>query len=195
MNQYNILYKKNKYLRGLTPNDLTVEILRYKNKGEVLEFGCGEGQDAVFLSKKGFNVLGVDSSIEALENLAKLSASNNVQIKTKLENFEEYKFDKKYDVILGEASIHFLSVDKRKTIIKKIKKNTKKDGINVFGVFDSRTSKKEKASLKKWGIFFFSKNELLAYYKNWKILFYKQILEIRDCGETRGVTQIIAQNK
>ncbi len=195
MTKYDLAYKKNPYLRGLKPNNLTIEILKYKKNVEVLDFGCGEGQDAVFLSKNGFKVLAIDNSVEAIKNLNKLAKNNHVSIRTELIAFEDYKFIKRYDVILSEASLHFLSQKKRKTIISSMQRHTTKNGINVIGVFDSKTSPKEKQDLKKWGIKFFSKNELLNYYSKWKILFYEQFIESRENQEFRGITQIIAQKK
>lgn len=179
MTKYDIVYKKEKYLRGLQPNDLTNEILKYKSNGKVLDIGCGEGQDSVFLAKNGFELFGIDNSQEAIKNLNKLASKNNVSISSKISNFEDFNFEKKYDIVLAEASLHFLPLKDRSILIQKIKEHTTKNGINVIGVFDTRTSKSEKDELKKWGIYFFSKNELLKHYKDWKILFYKQFIEYR----------------
>jgi ubiquinone/menaquinone biosynthesis C-methylase UbiE len=41
---------------------------RMPKRSRVIEFGCGEGRDSVFLSRKGFRVLGVDSARSALVN-------------------------------------------------------------------------------------------------------------------------------
>jgi ubiquinone/menaquinone biosynthesis C-methylase UbiE len=40
--------------------------IRVPKRSRVIEFGCGEGRDSVFLSRKGFRVLGMDTARSAL---------------------------------------------------------------------------------------------------------------------------------
>ncbi len=194
MNKYDKLYQKSKFSRGLKPNTLTTIILKYTSEGSVLDLGCGEGQDAVFLAKRGFDVTAIDNSKTAIEHLKELAKENKVSIKTKLCDIEKYEFKQEFDVVLAEASLHFLTKEKRKEVISLIKNITKKDGLNIVGVFDTRTTKKETKELRKWGIKLFSEDELLKYYKDWKILLYKQFFDKRENQEKRGITQIIANN-
>jgi tellurite methyltransferase len=50
------------------PSKEIVEILKYKRLGTVLDLGAGKGRNALFLAKKGFDVVGVDKSPEAIKD-------------------------------------------------------------------------------------------------------------------------------
>ncbi len=54
------------------------------NSGTLLDLACGDGSNAVFLAKEGFQVTGVDFSEEALKRLLEFSEMESVKIATKV---------------------------------------------------------------------------------------------------------------
>ena len=52
--------------------------------GTVLDIACGDGRNAIYLAKRGFEVTGVDFSDEAIKRLSKFSEENNVSINKKI---------------------------------------------------------------------------------------------------------------
>lgn len=69
--------------------------VHYLRKGTVLDIACGDGRNAIFLAKSGFEVTGVDFSDEAIKRLSKFSEENNVFINKKildLTNINELRF-------------------------------------------------------------------------------------------------------
>ena len=50
------------------------------------------------------------------------------------------KFDKTYDVIISNSTLHFLKKEEIKRIIKNMKEYTKQGGINLITVFTIKNS-------------------------------------------------------
>lgn len=67
----------------LNPEQSLVENAIYFKKGSVIDIACGDGRNALFLLKNGFNVTGVDFSNEALERLSRFAKRNNYLVNTK----------------------------------------------------------------------------------------------------------------
>ena len=73
---------------------------------EILELNCGTGEDAVLFSKKGFNVLATDISMEMLrvteKKVAQASMQHHVHVRPlNLMEFDETLFSKKFDLIFS----------------------------------------------------------------------------------------------
>jgi tellurite methyltransferase len=67
----------------LSPEQSLVENVIYFKKGSVLDIACGDGRNALFLLKNGFNVTGVDFSNEALKRLSRFAKRNSYLVNTK----------------------------------------------------------------------------------------------------------------
>ncbi|MFH0814902.1 MAG: class I SAM-dependent methyltransferase [Candidatus Falkowbacteria bacterium] len=57
---------------SMTPSKLTTKFLAVLTKGKlrdekVLEIGCGNGRDSIYLARKGLNVVGIDISGQAIK--------------------------------------------------------------------------------------------------------------------------------
>jgi ubiquinone/menaquinone biosynthesis C-methylase UbiE len=56
---------------GHGPDHAKVALRLLKHKGQLLDLGCGSGQDALFFVKQGFEVWGIDKSGEAIRRADK----------------------------------------------------------------------------------------------------------------------------
>lgn len=79
-------------------------------KAYILDLGCGEGRDAIYLLNKGYNVYALDYSKSAILMCNKLT--NNVY-KDKFFSFDIFKDEltKKFDFIYSIAVIHMFVDD------------------------------------------------------------------------------------
>lgn len=73
-------YDTDQYIYGKQPNDFLKQHYAAIPKGKVLLLAEGEGRNAVFLAKLGYDVTAVDSSSIGLEKAKKLAQENNVAI-------------------------------------------------------------------------------------------------------------------
>jgi len=100
-----------------------------KLKGSIIDFGCGDGLVDYILTKKDFNVTGVDSSIEGM-NVAReefLKRGGNL-FEYHLEDIDSYKMNKKYDYLYSLNTIEHL---KNPEVMVKYMKNIRKFGVVI----------------------------------------------------------------
>jgi tellurite methyltransferase len=166
-------YIEEKCYWGLTPSKGMDDILKYKKYGTVLDVGVGEGRNALFLAKKGFNVLGVDISEAGISKFLRLGKKFKVNVKGIVSDITKFKFDKKFDIIISVSTLHFLSRKNIEIVIKKIKKHTNKGGINLITVF---TVDDPGFKVHPNKMYYFQKSELKNFYDDWKILDYREVL-------------------
>lgn len=138
-------------------------------KGKILDLGAGEGGDAIYLAKKGFEVTAVDISGAALKKLSKWAKKENVAVNVEVADLEDYQIRESYDGIISFAAIHFLPKDRIENLIKNMKEKTNKGGINIILVFREGDS-----SQGKFRMYYFKDGELKEYYKDWKVILYKE---------------------
>lgn len=73
-------YDTDEYVYGTQPNDFLVEHFISLPKGRVLCLAEGEGRNAVFLARQGYEVTAVDASKVGLNKAQKLAEKNRVTI-------------------------------------------------------------------------------------------------------------------
>lgn len=87
-----------------------------KNKGSLLDLGCGQGRDAIPLAKMGYDVVGIDYSKVGIDQLNEIAKKENLTLNGFVEDIYAYsKFDK-YDFILLDSMFHFTKKDRQKEI-------------------------------------------------------------------------------
>lgn len=80
---WNERYSGEDFVYGVEPNDFLFQKYgRIKKDGRVLCLAEGEGRNAVFLAKMGFEVTAVDQAAVGLEKAQKLARENGVEINT-----------------------------------------------------------------------------------------------------------------
>ena len=94
--------------------------------GEVLDIGCGLGDNAAFLASCGLHVTGLDGAPSALEQARARAAAKGLDIEfavadaTKLEGYEG-----RFDTVLDSALYHCLSEDERRQYVAALTRATR----------------------------------------------------------------------
>lgn len=171
-------YKKEQFYWGTEPHKAVTYLLNFIKFGEALDLGIGEGKNAIFLAKNGFNVEGVDCSIEGLEKVEKLAKINGVTVKTFCTDIGEFKFTKDYDLIISTFTLHYLPKMKSHEVIKKIKSFTKIGGFNLITVFTRNFPGYSLKMENKFDLDLFEKNELNDLYLDWEIIKYSEEIKL-----------------
>ncbi len=128
------------------------ELFKEKEIKRVLDLGCGTGRHLIFLSKKGFEVYGMDASPKALEMASKWLIEENEKAELHLDRIE-HKFpyeDKFFDAIISIQVIHHNLMKDIIFTVREIERILKKDGV-IFLTFPvlGTGSKLEKWELKE----------------------------------------------
>ncbi|MDZ7798232.1 MAG: methyltransferase domain-containing protein [Patescibacteria group bacterium] len=166
-------YKKSNCLWGLEPNKYVTQIHKIIKSGKVLDVGVGEGRNALFLAKQGFEISGIDVSKEAICKFLKFAKTENLNVSGIVSDIVNFDFKQNYEVIISIATLHLISKNKVVDIIKKIKEHTKPNGINLLTVF----TKKDIGFKEYPNLYFFDEDELKELYKDWQILEYKNYVK------------------
>lgn len=163
--RFNSKFRFNLHAFGTQSLDLVTNILKYKKTGSVLDLGCGNGRNALFLLSKGFHVTGVDLSKVGLDLIRKKAGNYQGNIKLILSDVTKLETDEKFDLVLAIGLLHFLQINQIKQLLLKIKLWTKPEGLNVIAVRMSQNYKKDLP-------YVFKPGELIKIYQNpeWKVL-------------------------
>ncbi|EOA2863735.1 class I SAM-dependent methyltransferase [Campylobacter upsaliensis] len=106
----------------------------YFNDKKVIDLGCGEGRDSIFLKKNGVNVIGVDISHCALTKARELSKAQNLDIDFIEANvlFLNAFEDECFDTAINMGCLHMIvNEEERKKHIFNVYRILKKGGIFI----------------------------------------------------------------
>lgn len=106
--RYKQLYEKNVlWTNNLSTPDVFNFISDYNvsYQDEILDLGCGEGRDAIYLLNKGYDVCAIDYSLSVINMCNKLSNSKYIEHFKQFDLFED-KMNKKFKYIYSVAVLH-----------------------------------------------------------------------------------------
>ena len=115
--KYEEKYNQQEYYWGFTPNRLCYEIMKLMppvKPYKVLDIGCGEGKDAVFLAKNGYQVTAFDLAESGLKKAKELAMHSGVEVDFFKANINEVILKDNYDIIFFSGVLHYLKPEKRK---------------------------------------------------------------------------------
>jgi len=154
-------------------------------KGKALDIATGEGQNAVFLARHGFDVDAVDISKMGLKKAQKFAREMGVKINTLLTDLDTYQIEKeRYDLI---TNFYFL----RRSLIPKIKKGLKKGGRVIFETYtlEQRTLG---TGGPKHSKYFLKPNELIRLFQDFRVVFYREGI-FKEGGRRKAIASLIAE--
>jgi 2-polyprenyl-3-methyl-5-hydroxy-6-metoxy-1,4-benzoquinol methylase len=154
-------------------------------KGKALDLATGEGRNAVFLARHGFEVDAVDISKMGLRKAQKLAKEMGVKIRALAADLDTYQIERgKYDLI---TNFYFL----RRSLIPKIKKGLREGGMVILETYLLEQRKLGTGGPKN-PKYFLKPNELLQRFKDFGILFYREGI-FREGGKSKAIASLIAK--
>jgi len=99
--------------------------------GKVLEIGCGEGHQSIFLAKSGFDVTAIDRSNNAIKIAVQNAHEQEVSVNFKNQEYHQIEqYQEKYDFIFDWRFLHEITDDsEREKYVHSISKLLKPKGI------------------------------------------------------------------
>lgn len=170
-------------------------ITRLPRAARVLDLGCGDGRNALFLAEHGFDVTAVDISENAIDKVRRLAREKGVNINARVQDMREYVFTNVLDLIISHGNLHLIEREDWTNLIEKIKTNTVVGGYNVIAVFTD--SIPPPPDLAEFTVGLFKEAELFEFYADWKIILKKSyVLEDEHPGSPKHrhpINKIVAQ--
>ena len=152
------------------PNNTVKEFEHLIDKqSNILEAGCGEGQNVLYLAKQGYcNIDAFDISEAGISKLKKLCEINGVNVNSFVQDLTTYSFDKKYDLIMSFATLCFVEKENWKRFINNAKDNTNVGGIHIMHIFTDAVP--ASADIAPFAVGLAHDGEIKEMYQDWEIL-------------------------
>ncbi|MGI9565577.1 MAG: class I SAM-dependent methyltransferase [Nitrosopumilus sp.] len=111
-----------------------IELQNYFNsncptRGNLLDLGCGQGRDSIFLASLGYKVTAVDSSKIGIQQLLNEADSQEVKIDGIVSDIQDFKTEKRFDVILFDMVLHGFKKSTQLEMLDKYSNLLNKEGI------------------------------------------------------------------
>jgi len=137
---WNQRYAVADYIYGTEPNSFFKKNIEKLKPGKLLLPAEGEGRNAVFAAKNGWNVECFDFSTYAREKAMSLAHQQNVELEYELSGIDEFNYSENaYDAI-GLIYIH-LDPEERIAFHSKVVKSLKHGGLIILEAFNKKQLK------------------------------------------------------
>ena len=171
--RWNDRYSKDEYAYGERPNNFLREELEKLKPGTILFPAEGEGRNAVFAAKSGWNVYAFDISAEGKNKALRLAETNKVTIDYQVGELEKLNYNPEQFDAIALIYAHF-PADIKSRYHKTLDKYLRKTGIIIFEAFSKKhidyIAKNEKVGGPKEVAMLFSLDELKSDFENYEII-------------------------
>ncbi len=157
---------------SIEPNAAVTEFEHLMNRqSKVLDVGCGEGQNAIYLAQQGHLVDAFDLSEHGIAKLKYRCEKSNAQVNAFAADLTTYQFEQNYDMIICFGTLHFVSKNEWKKFINNAKKYTNIGGIHIIQIFTDTVPASE--DIAPFAIGLAKDEEMKELYTDWEILQFK----------------------
>lgn len=134
-------------------------------RGRVLDLACGEGRNAVYLARLGFQVEGVDISLVGLQTAKRLAAAKGVRLDVWVADLAKYPLPvDRYDLIIN---IDFLL----RSLIQPIDRALKPGGLLIFQTYTREDPKFDRDRFTH-PEYYLAPKELLDFFPAYHVWYY-----------------------
>lgn len=175
------------------------------NKGKIIDLGVGDSDNTLYFSGLGYEVEAVDISNDVIKLYYKKADQNMLTVKASVKDIRTLCLEEEtYSLIIVSNVLHFLNKAEINAVIDNMKKALKKNGliyIRVVSDYIFKYGKLNKDNTKliyneKYNIYKFSKDELLEYFNDYKIICYSENINlILDSNKYYSQLLLVAQKQ
>jgi SAM-dependent methyltransferase len=192
-------YRKEGQIWGESPSRaiwIAIQLFGQANANQILVPGCGYGRMSSLFSMSGFATAGVDISETAVEMARKLDERGLYYRSSALKmDFDQLP----YDAVYAFNVLHLMLEEDRKAMIKECRRKLKSGGLMFFTVFSEQEEDFGKGQEIEKATFesrpgrpahYFSRDDLLAHFKDFEVVDSGMIEEPEDHGGKPHVHQL-----
>jgi SAM-dependent methyltransferase len=192
---WNERYGKDDFAYGTEPNNFLKAQLPLFETGNILLPAEGEGRNAVFAAKMGWQVAAFDLSVEGKKKADLLAKINQVSIDYQVGEFEETTYKNEQFDAIALIYAHF-SADTKSKYHQKLSTYLKQGGLVIFEAFSKshlkyNTENPEVGGPKDLGMLF-SFEEIKTDFSNFEIILLEETeIELSEGSFHKGTGSVI----
>ena len=186
---WNKRFNTNEYVFGKEPNEFFKQELDKLKPGKILFIAAGEGRNAIYAAKNGWQVDAIDYSEIAKEKALKLALENNVKINYRIVDVFDYSFPlSTYDAIVN---IQFHSPEQiRDEFNSKLIAALKPGGKIILQVFDKEQIKKNTGGPKDIDLLY-SLEDIVNGFFDLEFEYFVKETSVRNIAGTKKEIEVI----
>ncbi len=168
---YEERYRAPGYYWGVQPSDMCYEVLRLcppVRPLRLLDIACGEGKNAVFFARNGYQVTAFDAVSLALDKARALADQAGAQVHFFQANLLDFRLDSQFDILFCSGALHYIPPHLRREILENYQAHTAPSGLHALNVF-VRKPFVTSPSDEKPGRYRWISGELFTHYADWLI--------------------------
>ena len=161
----------------------------------VLDLGCGDGRNGLFLLQQGCEVTAVDVSAAGIAKLVARAGAAASRLRAVVQDVRRYAMVGPFDLVVAHGLLHLLPREDWAVVIRSMQAATRPRGYNVAAVFTDALP--APPDLEPYLVGPFREGELREAYRGWSIELYRAyVLEDEHPGGIRhrhAVDKIVAR--
>jgi tellurite methyltransferase len=197
---YDGKYSGESYYWTTRPSKTCFEVLRRLPPDRplrLLDIGCGEGRNAIFFARNGYEVHAFDISGKGLMKTERLARQAGVAVRAFQADLNSFRLSETFDILFSTGTLHSADPSVREELFDNYKAFTSEGGLNVFSVFVTKPfiapAPDADPNARPW-----RSGELLTFYHDWEIEWCAE--EIFDCSSSgvphrHAVNRVIARKR
>jgi len=141
--------------------------------GRVLDLGCGEGRNSLYLASCGLDVTAIDRSPAGIGKLLAICRRAGLDVAGIVSDIVNLNLVEDYDLVMAHGVLYYLSEMEWRDLLTQVKERTRPGGFNAYSVFifsDAYPRPSEFKSARYTHSF--APGALRDFYAGWEILRY-----------------------
>lgn len=137
---------------------------------KVLDLGCGQGRNSLYLSMLGYDVTSWDHNPTSIQFLNEMAEKEQLSVKTALYDINSANIQENYDFIVSTVVFMFLNAQAVPNIITNMQQHTNIGGYNLIVAAMNTADVPCPMPFS----FTFKEDELRNYYQGWELIKYQE---------------------
>ena len=163
-------YFAKKYNMTATYSEVKSAVHLFKDSAKILDLGCGQGRNSLYLSLLGHQVTAWDHNPTSLQFLSETAEKEKLNINIAQYDINSATIQENYDAIISTVVFMFLDRQAIPAIIENMQTHTNIGGYNLIVAAMST----EDVPCPMPFSFTFKENELKDYYQGWELVKYNE---------------------